>query len=161
MLFFFKILKFRLRKGEPKVAYSPCTPSLGQYISRRIRDERDHVTRIAYTVRPGGKVKPNDVTDSWFRQSYWSFLTNVSQVAIYCIQPESMHRKWAAESRYRDYRIERNFGRDYGIEKPFRGPSWYPQDLSVVDLRRNWSGGIHTTIRAARKGMVFKQLSVR
>ena len=29
-------------------------------------------------------------------------------------------------------------GRDYGIEKSFRGPSWYPQDLSVVDLRRNW-----------------------
>ena len=27
-------------------------------------------------------------------------------------------------------------GRDYGIEKSFRGPSWYPQDLSVVDLRR-------------------------
>ena len=74
MLCFFKILKFRLRKGEPKVAYSPCAPSRGQYTPRRTgpRDPK--------RIDCADKVKPNDVADWSCRQPDWSFLKNVSQV---------------------------------------------------------------------------------
>ena len=72
MLCFVKILKFRLRKGEPKVAYSPCAPSLGQYTET-------NRTTWPETYRLCGQ-KPNNVADWSCRQPDWSFLKNVSQV---------------------------------------------------------------------------------
>ena len=163
MLCFVKILKFRLRKGEPKVAYSPYAPSLGQYTET-------NGTTWPETYRLCGQ-KPNNVADWSCRQPDWSFLQNVSQVDGFTgFNPiiEGPNRFFGTGDfpffEARDFKwksgrdsglkactgggqpkidieiigLNEIFSRDYGIEKLFRGPSWYPQDLSVVDLRRNW-----------------------
>lgn len=74
MLCFFKILKFRLRKGEPKVAVSRSI----HFVTYPRRTGPRDPKRIDYA----DKVKPNDVADSSFRQPDWSCLKSVSQVAI-------------------------------------------------------------------------------